>query len=247
MDIAELYRYTGLSYKEFVTHLLEKYGPATDDYYKEKSYNKFLKGEIKTPAKGKYSRTGEGLVTHHINEDKYYAVSQSEFIQRFQYPFMLQKKECLVYANLIEHTWLHVLIARETHYRFGLPGLKVYLLPDIENYYIRGYIPQVKWRLNVYNEAYLSKEDAQNFVEFVHKQLPLSKDNPSPEEKFNGLFPNLVKAGMKFSISRERILKKLYKSSYQQAFPDYEKFKESKINTLRDGLLLELDKLYEEE
>ena len=175
MDIAELYQYTDLNYKEFVAHLLEKYGPATSDYYQEKSYNKFVNDEVKNPAKGKISRTSEGLIVHHINEDEYLNVSQPIFIKKFKYPFEFQKKENLVYANLVEHAWLHTLIAKETNLKFGLPGLEVYILPEITDYYIRGNKPNINWRVNVYNESYLPKEDAQKFIKFVNDTLHLGK------------------------------------------------------------------------
>ena len=58
-------------YSNAVSFLLEKYGVATDDYFKEKSYERFFEGKIKSIGKGKISRTSEGLYCHHIDENKY--------------------------------------------------------------------------------------------------------------------------------------------------------------------------------
>ena len=55
------------TYSQAVAYLLNKYGAVTDDYYKEKSYTRFLNGEIKSITKGKYTRSSEGLYCHHIS------------------------------------------------------------------------------------------------------------------------------------------------------------------------------------
>ena len=49
------------TYAEAVDFLLQKYGPAQDDYFREKSYQRFMNREIKSISKGKISRTHEGL------------------------------------------------------------------------------------------------------------------------------------------------------------------------------------------
>lgn len=102
-----------LSYEEAITILQDKYGQAKDDYYREKSYKKFLNKEIKSIALGKYSRTSEGLYCHHVDEDKHINVSNKNFILRKKYSFELQKKERLVYCDLFEHLILHALIAKK--------------------------------------------------------------------------------------------------------------------------------------
>src|SRR5699024_11101712 len=102
--------------------LLQKYGHALDDYYREASYVRFMQGEIKNITKGKYSRTSEGLYCHHIDEIKILKISDQSFIKRDNIPFRHQKRERLIYCDLIEHTILHVLITKETSNEFGLPG-----------------------------------------------------------------------------------------------------------------------------
>ena len=50
-----------MNYEEAVELLLQKYGPAQDDYFREYSYQRFMNGEIKNITRGKASRTNEGL------------------------------------------------------------------------------------------------------------------------------------------------------------------------------------------
>ena len=85
-----------LSYYDAIQLLLKKYGKVKDDYFKEKSYNKFLNDEIKTISLGKYSRTSEGLYCHHILEDKYENISNKEYIKHYKYPFEDQKLDNFV-------------------------------------------------------------------------------------------------------------------------------------------------------
>lgn len=41
-----------LSYRSLIRHLLDKYGPVKDCYYKKESYERFRKNEIKNITKG---------------------------------------------------------------------------------------------------------------------------------------------------------------------------------------------------
>ena len=125
-----------LTYTEAVQYLLSKYGPATVDYYSEQSYERFLRGEIKSITKRKYSRTQEGLYCHHIDENKFENLSNINFIRVNKYPFKYQTKDRLVYCDLFEHLILHTLIAKETLGKFGLRGYFSYIEPMIKDWYI---------------------------------------------------------------------------------------------------------------
>lgn len=124
------------SYDEAVEILLQKYGPAQDDYFREKSYQRFMNQEIKNITKGKFSRTSEGLYCHHIDENKMLKISDQDFVKINTIPFDYQKKERLVYCDLIEHTILHVLIAKETSMELGHLGFFAFLAPEIEQWYL---------------------------------------------------------------------------------------------------------------
>jgi len=62
------YKLLELLYDGAVEYLLNKYAAVIDDYYKENSYARFLKGEIKTISRGKLTRINDGLHTYHIDE-----------------------------------------------------------------------------------------------------------------------------------------------------------------------------------
>ncbi|SPS07136.1 hypothetical protein [Latilactobacillus sakei] len=107
-----------LSYIEAVKLLLVKYGPSVDDYFREKSYERFLNGEILNILKGNTSRSKEGLFCHHIDENKYLSLGKKEEVRRQKAPFSTQRQDRLVYCDLIEHAILHILIAKETDKKF---------------------------------------------------------------------------------------------------------------------------------
>lgn len=117
-----------LSYAEAVDLLLNKYGGSQDDYYREKSYLRFFNGEIKNITKGKATRTKEGLYCHHIFENKYAMLTDSDALFEQRVPFVAQKKENLVYYDLIEHLTLHALIAKETRRRLGIWAMRFILI-----------------------------------------------------------------------------------------------------------------------
>lgn len=158
-----------MNYESAVSFLLDKYGPATDDYFKEKSYERFLKGEIKSISRGNTSRTLEGLYCHHINENKYLKMADVNYIKRQKIPFSLQTKDKLVYCDLIEHAILHTIISRETKNSYGRPGLDTYLIPNIIDWYIEGNVPTQQWQLNCYKKSFLEVDQAKTILKAIKK------------------------------------------------------------------------------
>src|SRR5690625_1776650 len=165
------------SYDEAVTYLLNKYGPANDDYFREKSYYRYLNKEIKNITKGKYSRTSEGLYCHHIDEIQELKISDQAFIKRNNIPFKYQKKDRLVYCDLIEHTILHILITKETSNAFGLPGYLTYLKPMIEDWYIEEIVPRPKWMKNCYSKSFLTPEEAISMLNEMERVIGMNYFN----------------------------------------------------------------------
>lgn len=100
MDRDELFKELGLSYDELVNYLLQKYGAAKVDYY----CNETMQTKNK-----KVTRTSEGLLCHHIDEDK--GGNLSNIPQALHQPFRWQKSDRLVYCNYLEHLILHIKIA----------------------------------------------------------------------------------------------------------------------------------------
>lgn len=161
------------TYDEAVEHLIQKYGPAQVDYYSEKSYQRFLNGEIKKISKEKHSRTSEGLYCHHIDENNALKLSNEEFIKSQNIPFEYHTKDRLVYCDLIEHSILHVLISVETNLDFGYPGYITFLKPNIDEWYIDSNRakPKTPWRLNCYRKAYLEKQEAISILKEMENRL----------------------------------------------------------------------------
>lgn len=173
--IEEYKNLLSLSYEDAVESLLQKYGPVIDDYFREKSYNRFFNGEIKSITKGKFTKTSEGLYCHHVFENKYYNLTNKDFCKEQNAPYEVHKKENLVYCDLIEHFILHILITKETNGKFGWPGVRTYLLDNLVKWYVVCVnIPTEKWRLFCYKKAKLSKNEITTLFMEVKKVLPSS-------------------------------------------------------------------------
>ena len=100
MDREEIKKELKMTYYELQDYLIQKYGPAKYDY--------FATPECKTK-NSKVSRTSEGLYCHHMDEDKGGNLSSSTSAK--SQTFEWQKKERLLYCNIIEHLILHIKIA----------------------------------------------------------------------------------------------------------------------------------------
>ncbi len=165
------------TYEEAVEFLLQKYGPAQDDYFRENSYHRFMNGEIKSITKGKISRTNEGLYCHHIDEIKWLKVSDKNVVRKFNIPFEYQRKDRLVYCDLVEHSILHVLITKETSFEFGYPGYDLYLKPIIEDWYLNKATPKPEWMKNCYNKSFLDIQEAFNILKEMQNMLGINYFN----------------------------------------------------------------------
>lgn len=89
-----------MTYGELQYYLIQKYGGAKYDF--------FVNHECKSKNR-KVSRTNEGLYCHHMDEDK--GGNLGSPMQAKRQPFEWQKKERLVYCNILEHLILHMKIA----------------------------------------------------------------------------------------------------------------------------------------
>lgn len=155
------------SYDELLEHLREKHGPVTDDYYRERSYQRFLDNKIKSIQKGKYSRTQEGLYTHHNFENEYENLSNEVYIKTYRYPYELQRKENLVYCDLIEHLILHAKITVETNGEYGYRGYREHILPAVTDWFILGKIPKPQWMQISLQRAYLPQDLARDLLALI--------------------------------------------------------------------------------
>jgi hypothetical protein len=99
MDHSEILKECDMTYDELIKYLLHKYGTAKYDYFKN---------DINYKMETYVFRSDEGLYCHHIDEDKGDLLSEA-FSAKMS-PFRWQRKDRLVYCNLLEHLLLHLKI-----------------------------------------------------------------------------------------------------------------------------------------
>jgi hypothetical protein len=194
-----------LSYDDAVASLLAKYGSAKDDYFRPKSYQRFLDGEIKSITRGKYARfSADGLYAHHILENRYIDLANLDVIRSNNYPFEYHRREHLVYADAFEHLVLHAIITRESTGKppyVGIGGFDI-ISALIEEWYIIGRQPKAEWYQAAYHHAYLSKHEATYLLSFLDKQFVKDKRSPMMELAKN-LNQLSMLAGNTWSLSLE--------------------------------------------
>ena len=152
MDSKEIRKERYMGYDRLVKYLLKKYGPAQYDYF----CNETCRSKNR-----KVTRTSEGLLCHHIDEDKAINLSSTPFAQCF--PFEYQKANRLVYCNYLEHLALHIQIwamqglyvkytenknaKKDLHVASGV----VYVCRDINELYQKGENNE-GWKRRCYDE-----------------------------------------------------------------------------------------------
>ena len=130
MKTMELKDQLRMSYEEQVQYLLDKYGSAKYDYFCNESCKS---------RNSKISRTKEGLVCHHIDEDKAIMLSSPSYAAKNKFDY--QKADRLVYCNLLEHLLLHIKIVIEPRHSeanlFEMPGVGgiVNICRNLNDYY----------------------------------------------------------------------------------------------------------------
>ena len=132
-----------LSYEQLVQHLLNKHGPAKQDYFTDCSCT--IKNKNVT-------RTEEGLFCHHIDEDKAVLLSNPELA--CQNSFEYQRANRLVYCDFLEHFLLHILIAEEPKREDanewevqGVGGAVCFICKQLNDLY-NGYKYKEQWLIN---------------------------------------------------------------------------------------------------
>lgn len=128
-----------LNYDECVEFLASKYGRPKKSYFS----NSFCKSKNTS-----ISRTNQGLVIHHIDEDKAIMLSQKEFA--INNPFEYQMPHRLVYCDLLEHLLLHIKIVEfpnpEAQDECGIGGVVNFLVPELNDIY-SGIKYKQKWKI----------------------------------------------------------------------------------------------------
>ena len=184
MNSQEILMERKMTYAQLVEYLQNKYGTAQFSYYCTptcKSKNR------------KVSRTSEGLLCHHIDEDKAILLSNSEYA--IQNPFDYQLPDRLVYCNYLEHLLLHVAIMREPRHPKanedevpGIGGALKFICPEINDYF-NGYEYKEPWRITALGLIEDNFEDYLDILDELFNLLerdPRYKDLTTPLRLFCG-------------------------------------------------------------
>ena len=161
MDSSEILAEMEMNYDDLVAYLLGKYGQAQYDY--------FLTDKCVSKNR-KVTRTSEGLLCHHIDENIHDDLSEPHYA--IKSPFASQKADRLVYCNYIEHLLLHIQIGKDRYWKthstirspasfsaFIMPGMH-YLCYDLNELYDKdGSV--LEWKMRCYRKV------EENFNDYV--------------------------------------------------------------------------------
>ena len=159
-----------LNYKAVCDYYVQKYGHPPKDYFVNENYKS-------TNAKVN-SRTNEGLMIHHIDEDKAIMLSTKSYAQNN--PFAYQKRTRLVYCNYLEHLLLHIKIVEYPHRQknkqeeVGTGGIYNFLVPELNDIF-SGLKYKVAWKENVAEAIRSQKTNYLILLEYLIKQLKYDK------------------------------------------------------------------------
>ncbi len=232
MESNEIEKQLSLSYADLVEYLLLKYGRCLYNYFSSplcKSQNQRAK------------RTDEGLVIHHIDEDKAIMLSDPEHAAKN--PLSYQHSDRLVYCNILEHLILHIKIVEEPRHpkanadeRLGIGGIKNYLCPEINDYFNGKQISE--WQLPVFKQI---ENNFEEYIYIIKYFLDLVDKNAELKVRINkhtiscGRFRKIAErvflavnkaeifcaANKNDNQSKEEILFKSYNSSEESAIIQY--------------------------
>ena len=158
-----------LSYDDLVKSLLNKYGKVEYDYFCN---------ETCRSKNHKLSRTKEGLVCHHIDEDKCIMLCNDQFALQNSYDY--QKADRLVYCNLLEHLLLHIKIIEKQEQSgrlqfnlAGIGGAVQYICKQLNDYY-NNVIPTVEW---INNCISIINQDYDSYIAMLKRLHNLIKED----------------------------------------------------------------------
>lgn len=166
MDMAEYNRVKSMTYEEYCGYLQEKYGIGLADYMTE-AFN----------PNPKCKRTSDGLLAHHKAEDKMIMLSNKNIAQKA--PFEWQRKENIVYCDLLEHLLLHVKICEYPSpaalpvFDVGVGGVVNFIVPELNDLY-SGWETKQDWRKNVHAKVINDKDV---YIEILREFVEWAQEN----------------------------------------------------------------------
>lgn len=138
MDIKEYELVKNYTYLQYCDYLHQKYGIGLCDYFRP--------NWTKNP---KVTRTKDGLYVHHKYEDHAIMLGNPAYAKKN--PFEWQRKENLVYCNLLEHLLLHQLICeypsedKNDMENVGIGGIVNFIVPELNDVY-SGWVSSKAWQ-----------------------------------------------------------------------------------------------------
>lgn len=145
MKLEEYERVKCLNYLQYCDYLQSKYGVGISDYFTP-NWNK----------NRKVTRTNEGLVTHHKYEDHAIMLADPQFAM--QNPYEWQLKQNLIYADYLEHLFLHILICenpspdKNKNEVVGIGGVINFIVPELNDFF-SGFKTKQVWREVCFNRV----------------------------------------------------------------------------------------------
>jgi len=167
MTVQEYEKVKDYTYLEYCDYLQQKYGIGLCDYMSE-NWKK----------NGKVTRTKEGLYVHHKYEDHAIMLGNPEYAKKN--PYEWQKKENLVYCNLLEHLLLHLLICeypaedKNKNEKVGMGGVVNFIVPELNDVY-SGFVSKQLWQQNCHN-AIINNKDT--YLLLIKRYKDFHEDNP---------------------------------------------------------------------
>ena len=166
MNLEEYKKVQNYNYVEYCDYLQSKYGAGLCDYM-TKSWNK----------NQKISRTKDGLYAHHKYEDHAILLSNPEYAKKNPYEWQL--RENIVYCDLLEHLFLHILICenpsknKNENEKVGFGGVVNFIVPELNDVY-SGWVSKQQWQLNCHNKII---NDKNVYMELVKRFKELYDNN----------------------------------------------------------------------
>lgn len=167
MTVQEYNTVKAFTYLEYCDYLQQKYGIGLCDYMSE-NWKK----------NGKVTRTKEGLYVHHKYEDHAIMLGNPEYAKKN--PYEWQKRENLVYCNLLEHLLLHLLICeypaedKNKNEQVGIGGVVNFIVPELNDVY-SGFVSKQQWQQNCHNVIINSKD---TYLLLIKRYKEFHEDNP---------------------------------------------------------------------
>ncbi len=167
MNLEEYRKVQNYTYVEYCDYLQSKYGVGLCDYM-TKSWNK----------NKKISRTKDGLYAHHKYEDHAILLSNPEYAK--ENPYEWQLRENIVYCDLLEHLFLHILICenpskdKNENEKVGFGGFVNFIVPELNDVY-SGWVSKQQWQLNCHNKIINDKDV---YMEIIKRFKELYDNNP---------------------------------------------------------------------